>query len=293
MQKGVKPVRSKKKVIIGVCAAAVILAVVLCAVLLPGKEEKLYAMSAQQGGQAREKTYQAYLAENGYEDQVSSARAEVDVFAWQAEDAAQAENGQDGVLTGDAGMITWPFTVQEAGFYHLKVGYIGLPGTTSDIQRRVLLDGDAPYNALNQIVFKRLWRDEDIRLKNENEIRPNAEEVYQAQSVYLEDYDRRSGAPLLFYLSAGEHTLSFEAVKEPMEITSLSFEAAPAAPAYAEALAGWQAAGILPLPEPLSGTASFPAFTMPSAMPKRLPRRWTKASRNLSAFPFLQTTQSR
>lgn len=245
--KGVKPVRSKKKVIIGVCAAVAIAAALLCAVLLPGKEEKLFAMSAKQGGQAREKTYQAYLDENGYEEKVSSAQVEVDVFAWQAKDAAQAENGQDGVLTGDAGVLTWPFTVEEAGFYHLKVGYIGLPGTTSDIQRRVLLDGEAPYNALNQIVFKRLWRDEDIRLKNENEIRPNAEEVYLAQTVFLEDYDRRSGAPLLFYLPAGEHTLSFEAVKEPMEITSLSFEAAPAALAYADALAGWQAAGIAPL----------------------------------------------
>ena len=255
-KEGVKPVRSKKKLAVGICAAALIIAVALCAALLPKKEEALFATAAAHPAQAMETSYQAYLEETGYEGRTADGQAVVDVFVWEADDPAQAENGQDGVLTGDAGTVTWPFTVAEAGFYNLKIGYIGLPGTTSDIQRRVLLDGEAPYNALNQIVFKRLWRDEDIRLKNENEIRPNAEEIYQAQTVFLEDYDRRSGAPLLFYLSAGDHTLSFEAVKEPMEITSLSFEAAPAALAYAEALAGWQAAGLLPLPEPLSGTAN-------------------------------------
>ena len=247
--------QSKKKLVIGICAAAVVIAVVLCAALLPGKEEALFAMSAPQSAQAMEATYQAYLEGKSYAGQMADGRAEVDVFAWTGDEKAQAENGQDGVLTNDAGTVTWPFTVAEDGFYNLKIGYIGLPGTTSDIQRRVLLDGEAPYNALNQIVFKRLWRDEDIRLKNENEIRPNAEEVYREQTVFLEDYDHRSGAPLLFYLTAGDHSLSFEAVKEPMEITALSFEAAPQAPAYADALAAWQAEGKEPLPKPLSGDA--------------------------------------
>lgn len=236
------PEKSRKKLVIGVCAAVILIAA-LCAALLPGGEEALLAETAAQSAAAREKSYQTYLDQHGYAGQLSAAVAAVDVFSWQADAAARAENGRDGVLTGDTGMISWPFTVEEAGFYHLKVGYIGLPGTTSDIQRRVLLDGEAPYAALNQIVFKRLWRDEDIRLKNGNEIRPNAEEIYQPQTVYLEDYDRRSGAPLMLYLSAGAHTLSFEAVKEPVEITALSFEAAPQAPAYAEALTAWRQAG--------------------------------------------------
>ncbi len=228
---------------IGICAAAVVLAVVLGVWLLPKQEEALFAVSAVSSAQAVETSYQAYLDEKGYAEQMAAGQAEVDVFAWTEDGSARAENGQDGVLTEDIGTVTWPFTVAKAGFYNLKISYIGLPGTTSDIQRRVLLDGEAPYNALNQIVFKRLWRDEDIRLKNENEIRPNAEEVYQEQTVFLEDYDRRSGEPLLFYLSAGDHTLSFEAVKEPMEITALCFEAAPRIPAYADVLSGWKGEG--------------------------------------------------
>ena len=250
-----KPVQSKKKWIIGICAAAVVIAVICLIAFTGGGEEALYAHPAAAPVNAREKTYQAYLDQYAYDGVLSKTQVEVDVFSWQGDESAEAENGQDGVMTSDAGTVTWAFSVAEDGFYNLKIGYIGLPGTTSDIQRRVLLDGEAPYNALNQIVFKRLWRDEEIRLKNENEIRPNADEVYQEQTVFLEDYDRRSGAPLLFYLTAGEHTLSFEAVKEPMEITALSFEAAPTVPAYAEALSAWKGAGIEPLQTPLSGEA--------------------------------------
>ena len=232
--------QSKKKLVIGVCAAAVLIAVICLTAFSGGAEEALYARPAAAPVNAREKTYQAYLDRYAYDGALSADQVNVDVFAWQEDQYAQTENGQDGVLTGDAGVVTWPFTVAEDGFYNLRIGYICLPGTTSDIQRRVLLDGEAPYNALNQIVFKRLWRDEDIRLKNENEIRPNAEEVYQEQTVFLEDYDRRSGAPLLFYLTAGEHTISLEAVKEPLEITAMTFCAAKDTPSYEDALAAWR-----------------------------------------------------
>lgn len=237
--------RNKKTLWIALAAAVVV--IVALVLLLGGGEDKYYASPAAAASDAREGTYQAYLDEKGYDGTLQQAQAAVDVFSWEAQDGMEAENGSDGVLTGDSGTITWPFTVAESGFYNLEVGYIALPGTTSDIQRRVLLDGEAPYEALTQIVFKRIWRDEDIRLKNENEIRPNSEEIFAEQTVFLEDYDRRSGAPLIFYLEAGDHTLSFEVVKEPIEITSLTFRAAETLPTYAEALAAWQAEGKEPV----------------------------------------------
>ena len=236
------PVREKKKMLILLAAAAVLIVLIACAVF-SGGEDAMYAYPAAAFGQAKERSYQAYLDETGYEGRLAQARVPVDVSAWQADGAMQAENGQDGVLTGDTGIISWPFTVEQEGFYNLEVGYIALPGTTSDIQRRVYLDGVTPYTALSQIVFKRMWRDESIRLKNDNEIRPNAEEVYQLQTVYLEDYDRRSGAPLVLYLTPGEHILALEVIKEPMEITSLTFCAAPAAVSYQQALEQWQREG--------------------------------------------------
>ncbi len=237
---------TKKKLLIGLAA---VLAVVLVIVLFVGNQAPAYfAKPGTSEDNAREANYQTYLDANSYDGTLSAAQVEIDIFTYEANGAA-VEEARDGfdlngtaiasaaLKTGDVGSVSWPFTVEEAGFYNLQIGYVATAGTTSDIQRRVLIDGEAPYDALEQIVFKRLWRDEDITLKNGNEIRPNAYEVYQEQTVFLEDYDRRSGAPLIVYLSAGEHTLTFDAVKEPMAITSLTLQAAPELASYEEYLA--------------------------------------------------------
>ena len=233
----------KKKLLIALCVIAVIAAAAALVIALTGKDEGHYAMPATETVIAREGSYQAYLDQNRFADVLSAREIPVDVFAFEKSADSNAQALTEGVDTGDMGSVTWKFQVEETGFYNLEVGYMALVGTTSDIQRRVLLDGEAPYEALTQIVFKRIWRDEDIRLKNENEIRPNAEEVFKAQTVYLEDYDRRSGAPLILHLTKGEHTLTFEAVKEPMEVLSLTFKAAPELESYEAVLAKWQQQG--------------------------------------------------
>lgn len=233
----------KKKLLTALCVIVVVVVAVALVSLLTGKDKGLYATPATETVIAREGTYQTYLDNHGYADELSQAVIDVDVFAFEKSEDSNAQALTEGVDTGDVGTVTWKFTAPETGFYNLEVGYLALVGTTSDIQRRVLIDGEAPYEALTQIVFKRIWRDEDIRLKNENEIRPNAEEVFAEQTVYLEDYDRRSGAPLIFYLTEGEHTLTFDAVKEPMEVLSLTFKAAPELESYETVLTKWQQQG--------------------------------------------------
>ncbi|MBQ2930095.1 MAG: extracellular solute-binding protein [Clostridia bacterium] len=233
----------KKKLLTALCVIVALVAIVVLVNMFTGKDKGHYAMPATETVIAREGTYQTYLDSHGYADTLSDAVIDVDVFTWEKSEDSNAQTLTEGVDTGDTGSITWKFNVEQDGFYNLEVGYMALKGTTSDIQRRVLIDGEAPYEALTQIVFKRIWRDEDIRLKNENEIRPNADEVYEVQKVFLEDYDRRSGAPLILHLTAGEHTLTLDAVKEPMEVTSLSFKAAPELESYETVLAKWQSEG--------------------------------------------------
>ncbi len=245
----------KKKLWITLGVIIALVAIVVLVNHFTGTKQVAYATPAIDTAIAREGTYQAYLDDNGYTGELSAAEIAVDVFAFEKSEDSNAQALTAGVDTGDAGTVTWKFTVAETGFYNLEVGYLALAGTTSDIQRRVLIDGEAPYEALTQIVFKRIWRDEDIRLKNDNEIRPNADEVYEEQIIYLEDYDRRSGEPLLFYLTAGEHTLSLESVKEPMEIISLTFKAAPALESYETLLVKWQSEGKVYAGEAIIGQA--------------------------------------
>ena len=75
---------------IGICAAAVVLAVALCAWLLPKQEEELSAISVAASAQAVETSYQAYLDEKGYAEQMAAGQAEVDVFAWTEDGSAAA-----------------------------------------------------------------------------------------------------------------------------------------------------------------------------------------------------------
>lgn len=228
--------KKKKTTKRAVLVLAVVLVLLLVA-LVSGKEKELPAASAALPTQAEyESGYQKYLEENGYDGTLASSEIVLDLENFKTEGELTAEIGEEGILTAGDGTITWNFRVQEAGFYNLALGYIALPGTTSDIQRKIYLDGELPYTDLGQIVIKRWWQDDAIRMKNKNELRPNAYEVYSQTNWFVEDSNRRNAEPLLFYLDKGSHTISFETVKEPLEITSLVFCAQEKAPAYAEAI---------------------------------------------------------
>lgn len=171
-------------------------------------------------------SYQAYLDNNGFDGSLSDEQIIIDLTQFTASEDMEVKLTDNGVITGDSGAITWEFQVKEAGFYNLEVGYIAVPGTNSDIQRKILIDGEICHDGINQIVFKRWWADEPIRTKNGNEIRPNAQEVFKETKVFVEDANRRIGEPFVFYLSRGKHTITFEVIKEPIQYTSLVFKAA-------------------------------------------------------------------
>lgn len=224
--------KSKKRIIAGVCAGLAIGALILVGIAVGAKDsESLFAVPMQ-GVQLYEESYQEYLDSTGFSGELSQQEVVVNLADYTTSEENIASMGEDGLITEDQGIVTWKFQVKESGFYHLELGYIALPGTTSDIQRKIYLDGEMPYDALSQIVIKRWWQDETIRVKNGNEIRPGSAEVFADTKWFVEDYQRRNNEPLLFYLEKGTHTLSFEVIKEPLEITSLTFKKQESSPAY-------------------------------------------------------------
>ncbi|MDE7211206.1 MAG: hypothetical protein K2O03_07150, partial [Lachnospiraceae bacterium] len=227
--------RNKKR---GIRIIAVVMVIALIAVILiaSGGEKSIHATSA--GSETiYESSYENYLKSNGYDGTLSKATVDVDLSRYTASADCEVSVGLEGIMTGDVGSVTWEFDVAETGFYNLKLGYIALPGTTSDIQRKILIDGEVPYEDLSRIVIKRWWSDEAIKVKNDNEIRPGAYEVYYNTEWFVEDYNRRNNEPLIFFLTAGRHTITFEVTKEPLEFTAMQFTAAPEIPSYAEKLA--------------------------------------------------------
>ena len=191
----------------------------------------------QQGEISYEESYRRYLTENGFDGTLSKGTVEIDIAGFKASDGMEAYMGEEGVVTEDSGKVTWNFKVSETGFYNLELGYIPLPGTTSDIQRKIYIDDEIPYDALSQIVISRYWTDESISKKNNNEIRPRSYEVYSEMAWFVEDYQRRNNEPLIFYLEAGSHSITFEVIKEPIEFTSLTFRASGTLPAYEDVIA--------------------------------------------------------
>ncbi|MDE7297233.1 MAG: extracellular solute-binding protein [Lachnospiraceae bacterium] len=226
----------KKKGKIRIIAVVVLIALIAVILILSGGDKSIYATSA--GSETiYESSYESYLKSNGYGGTLSGRTVEVDLSRYTASQDCEVTVGLEGVMTGDTGQITWEFDVEETGFYNLELGYIALPGTTSDIQRKILIDGGLPYEDLSRVVIKRWWSDEAIKVKNDNEIRPGAYEVYHNTIWYVEDYNRRNNEPLIFFLTAGKHTITFEVTKEPLEYTSLRFTAAPEAGSYTEEIA--------------------------------------------------------
>ena len=227
--------KSKKSLIVLIVAVLVVAAAVIAVILNKDHSKGMNAVPAS-NTVVYDTSYKNYLDQNGYGGTTLEASLQIELKDYQTTDGMTAEIQDSGLVTGDSGSITWTFTAQEAGFYNLEIGYIPQPGTTSDIQRRLLLNGEVCYDGLEQVVFKRFWADEAIKSKNGNEIRPNTKEVYKESKVFVEDAKRRIGEPYVFYLKKGTNTLTLEAIKEPVEYTSIAFKKEEKAPDYASVI---------------------------------------------------------
>lgn len=235
---GQKKTKSAKKYVLSGIGAAIVILLVLPSVFVREKCIITAATSSYSGFETSscDNSYEEYLEENGYDGKTSDKVIDIDLSSFKADGELKASMTDTGLITEGDGTVSFNFTAAEAGFYNLKISYLALPGTTSDIQRKLFVDGKSPYEDCQQIVIRRWWQDDGIQTKAGNELRPNAYEVFETNEWYVEDADRRVGEPMLFYLSKGDHTLSFETIKEPLEFTGICFETRKEAPSYAEAI---------------------------------------------------------
>ncbi len=226
--------KNKKKLIALIVAAVLIVAAIVVVKIINNDDTALG--TDRLDGSVYEESYAEYLKKYGYNGIMASDSIKVDLSKYVAKNNMSAAYADNMLSTGDEGQVTFTFTVKEEGFYNLMVTYLPIEGTTSDIQRRILIDGEQPYDALSQILFKRLYQDDDILVKNDNEIRPSAQEIFRLSTVYIEDYNRRNGEPLIFFLSKGQHTVTFESAKEKMALASVTFATQEKAAAYKDVI---------------------------------------------------------
>ncbi len=216
------------------------------------------ATAASQARDAQDVTadtgsYGAYLAEHGAvtQDNHPDRTITIDACNYASMEDCNAYltsyMGIDACLYWDEarGMVTWNFTVQEAGYYNLALDYCAISGKNYDIVIDLYLDGQIPYTNVQNINLHRLFADETYFDLDDNafsvnskgdELRPSLIEQLIWQTQTVTDAKGQYTGAMYFYLTEGEHTLSLALKEECFVLRSLSFYRESDPISYAELL---------------------------------------------------------
>ncbi len=171
--------------------------------------------------------YREYLA--SYQDvacpQQKIEIAGVDYTAATTTTSVTEIEGKKIVTTTDEGYIEWKTNIPETGMYQIQLTYYNIEGKGASIERELYIDGKLPFDEAQFLSFHRFWEyatDEFAEDINGNQQRPKQQEIRRFETVYLTDSNGYQQKPLAFYLTAGEHTLRLESVRETMGIHSLT-----------------------------------------------------------------------
>lgn len=158
--------------------------------------------------------------------------------------------GEDDVAiwANQDGQLNYKVTVEQDGVYNIRVKYyplteddeavskanITVDGSSTTSEMSLLIDGESPFDTAERISFPRLWASREEISKNQkgDETRPPQVEVPDWVETPLKDSDGLFNDPLGFYLTAGEHIISFSSEKALVAIKSVELYQYEKAQAY-------------------------------------------------------------
>lgn len=147
-------------------------------------------------------------------------------------------DGRDALIwDSETGQVEWTFSVEEEGFYQFSCDYYALPGKGGSLEFALMLDGEYPFEEVQQITLSRLWKDVNsppLQDNRGNDIRSSLEEIYRWQTCSLVDTEGFVNGAFSFYLTKGTHTLRLIASKEPAAFSSFCFCNEDYPPSYEE-----------------------------------------------------------
>ena len=191
---------------------------------------------------ATESSYQSYLSLHSGARVITGRTVEIDAGSFSAASPEPTLlrdlQGNPGISirTGDTGYVEFTFHVEYAGLYNLYMEYFPGEGRGNDIERRLLINGELPFNNAAFINFSRFWAlDGGIsRDGRGNDLRPSHVELPLWQGTYFSDYLGNENRPYLFYFREGENTLRLEASREPLTIRRITLQVMPESRPYSE-----------------------------------------------------------
>lgn len=173
-------------------------------------------------------TYYAYLEELGIENGVYPKESvEVSAVDFAKESGLSTDTvleTQAVVLDETGDKLTVRFNVTETGFYNIGLTYCALPANAADIEFTVEIDGKTLFDGMQKLTVSRVFSipEGDFPQDNRgNELKPEQQEVQMWREVTLEDAEGSIEYPYEFWLTEGEHTLSFELGREKVAVSKV------------------------------------------------------------------------
>lgn len=179
-------------------------------------------------------------------------------------------DGRAALHLPDEGRVSWKINVPKTGFYHLEIDYYPVQGKATSVERSLYIDDRIPFSEARSLSMTKVWVDNYVEEFGEfrvditgNDIRPTKSEAPEWRTYTACDSTGFYVEPFTFYFTAGEHTLSFETVREPVAISEIRLVPPIPVKPYAEVLADWQAKGYkeVALSEPIKINAENPSAT--------------------------------
>lgn len=159
------------------------------------------------------------------------------------------EETSDCLLLQEGGSAQCSINVEQAGLYAIKITYgMGEEGVGA-FAFKLLVDGELPYEEAREIAMARLFQDEgeqkiDVR-GNDVRLRQQAMACWQTRWAY--DSEGYHHQPLQIYLSEGEHTLTFESLRDNAVLSVIELTSFNKARPYAEVKAEYDEKGYRPV----------------------------------------------
>ena len=145
----------------------------------------------------------------------------------------------------------WNANVPKSGLYEIDMEYYPMAGKGNEIQRKLTIDGQSPFEEADNIVLYRNWVEAGKVTLDRlgNEVRPEIVEKPVWLKAGLSDGQGSQNYPFRFYLTKGEHSIRLSMLNEPMAISTITLNGATDLPTYSQISQEYQQKGYQNAPD--------------------------------------------
>ncbi|MBQ4065196.1 MAG: extracellular solute-binding protein, partial [Clostridia bacterium] len=161
-----------------------------------------------------------------------------------------------------SGVTSWKVSVPKSAYYAMRITYFPITEhngqqvtTYTTIERTLYIDGRIPFSEARYFYLPRTWTYEENEVDENgirnfqtdasgNDVRPIRSEKPAWQTYFLRDWLGYTMDPFQFFLSEGEHTISFAGSREAIVITDIELYGYEEEPSYDDFLAQKKAEGV-------------------------------------------------